>query len=549
MSPLGAHTAALRASSVENSREKFFRLLFHDDRNSFYVISTDASGAWADTALRADALSSYHFDMVHNYYITHNGFTGKRRLSTRTRQLNALFFDLDCHDASPTECDRLINAILERLHHAVQTVRLPKPTMIVDSGRGVHLYYVLDRSIPYRFKGTGEVNEPGISFFNHVQGQLADLLVELFEDIEKVKVDRSVFDASRVSRIPNTYNLKAKRQSRLVAADEVYHSLSDLNGFKPIAPSRSADATPRKKLGKRAVIMKYDRLLISRLNKVAELQEHRKFDCEGNRELMCFVYYNTAVQVYNKEDAWGSLLSFNARFNKPISLSELEGIRNSVSSVRNVKGEAGYYVLSASKVVDLLALTEEEIEATHFFASKRMVERMEAKRKTKEKRVARDERIVSLYKKGTMTHQQVALEVGCSARTVYAVLKKAGIANSRSIAEKRRLGTVVTLKDAARAALDRVSREVSVATSGLSSFSSGFRNFMANVSLSSARGGLLSFSGAHNGSCLTGFGALSPIFAFEYGPRVLRSLLYYPFVPVVESAFLGSGPSGFYDCG
>ena len=477
----------MRASAIENTREKFFRLLFHDDRNSYYVISSDASGEWADAALRVDALSSYQFDMVHNYYITHNGFTGKRRLSVRTRQLNALFFDVDFHGVESSECVRLINITLERLNMAVQTAALPKPTMIVDSGRGVHLYYVLDRSVPYRFRKTGEVNEPGISFFNHVQTQLADLLDELLADVPEAKVDRAVFDYTRVSRIPNTFNAKAGRHSRLVFAEEVYHSLSDLNAYRAVSPARKQAS--QKKLSGRAVIMKYDRLLLSRLNKISELQEYRKYRCDGNREVMSFVFYNTAAQIYRKEDAWDSLVAFNSRFSSPLALSELEGIRKAVSSVRNVKGEVGYYVLSANKIIELLALTDAEIEATHFFASRRMVARMEAKRKTKDKKDARDKRIVELYGKGSMTQQQVADAVGCSARTVYAVLKAANLPGRRSSGVHGNQTVVhaapYALKEAARAALDRASRDFSSAEVDVYSFSTGFRKFMADVSLSS----------------------------------------------------------------
>ena len=547
MSPIGSHTAAARASIIENAREKFFRLLFHDDRSSYYVISSDVSGAWADTAIKADAIAAYQFDMVHNYYITHNGFTGKRRVSVRTRQLNALFFDIDFHGASPSECDRLIDMTLGRLHGAIQTDELPRPTMILDSGRGVHLFFVLERSIPYRFRKSGEVNEPGISFFNHVQAQLADLLDELLADVPEAKVDRAVFDFTRVSRIPNTFNTKAGRHARLVFAEEVYHSLSDLNAYKVASPAHKSAS--KKKLDGRAVIMKYDRLLLSRLNKIVELQEHRNFDCEGSRELMSFVYYNTAAQIYRKEDAWESLLAFNSRFNDPIALSELEGIRTAVSGVRNVKGEVGYYVLSASKVVELLSLTEEEIEATHFFASKRMVERMEAKKKTKAKRDARDKRIVELYKKGSMTQQQVADAVGCSARTVYAVLKAANLTMPRigesSKATAERTVHTYALKSAARAKLDRDLQGVSTVANQDSSFSSDFREFLAAVSLSSAQGGtgwgflqrFVSSTTPDPGSSLPSLGYSSNFldsfgFCDGFSPLFLRRSMALPALPL-----------------
>ena len=74
----------------------------------------------------------------------------------------------------------------------------------------------------------------------------------------------------------------------------------------------------------------------------------------------------------------------------------------------------------------------------HFFASKRMVERMEAKRKTKERRNQRDERILELYQKGGMTQQELAQAVECSPRTVSSVLRKAGLTRAHSASDASR---------------------------------------------------------------------------------------------------------------
>lgn len=542
LSSYGAHTAALEAPAFESDREKFFRILLHDDRNSFYVLSTDDGGSWTDIALKSDAVAHYPFNLVSNYYITHNGFTGKRRLSVRTRQLNALFFDLDCHDVPLSACERLIEEILSKLNHAVQTAVLPKPTMIVNSGRGVHLYYVLDRSIPYRFRSTGEVNEKGVSFFGHVQGQLADVLDEILSDVDGVSVDRAVFDHTRVSRIPDTYNTKAGRHARLVSAMEAYYNLSELSSYKPLAPARVIPELPEKKQTHRPVIMKFDRLMMSRLNKVAELQAYRQYDCEGNRELMCFVYYNTAVQIYSKEDAWRNLQSFNAKFNKPLPNSELLGIQRSVSNVLNVKGERGYYILSASKVIECLAMTKKEMEDTHFFASKRVTDRLEAKRRTKEKRDARDKRIVSLFKSGNMSKKEVAAEVGCSERTVHSVLKAAGLTRVYKTSQKKEAAVPRSFAGTRSPRAGELLQALNY-----SHFSSPERgsfllsllnaNFWPTSLLSSDEGGLDRGLARRLLGSLGRFAFSSSEFAFDFGlsPTPLPSesfLLWQPFFPL-----------------
>lgn len=59
--------------------------------------------------------------------------------------------------------------------------------------------------------------------------------------------------------------------------------------------------------------------------------------------------------------------------------------------------------------------------------SKRARDRMEAKRRTREKRARRNARILELYREGGMTQLDVAHAVGCSPRTVGYVLHDAGL--------------------------------------------------------------------------------------------------------------------------
>lgn len=432
MAPLGSQ--ALATQIYEGEQDTFFRILLHDDRSSFYVLSSDESGAWADTPVKRSQLPYQRFDSASNYYITHNGFADRRRKLESTRQINALFFDLDCHGAGQFECRRLVTEAQRLIQSAVESDQLPQPTMVVDSGRGLHLYYVLEHSIPYRLKQGGElkVNQKGLAYFHDVQLRLAAVLEELLAGLEGIDVDRAVFDHTRVSRIPGTYNAKAGCYARLVSSSDSCCHLADLAAYKPSsAPVRA----PQPAAKPNATVIRFNRLMMARLKKVAELQEHRGFACQGTRELMSFVYYNTAVQIYERSEARRRLEAFNARFKQPLPSTELEGIYNSVDTVVNVKGEKGYYVLSAETLIRLLGLTQQEMDELQFFASKRVAERAEAKRKTREKREDRNRRICTLYEEGGMTQQQVADAIGCSVRTVCSVLKDAGLTRPHAVAK------------------------------------------------------------------------------------------------------------------
>ena len=409
------------ASSIQESEwETFYRLITHDDRNSYYVVSSCANGTWTDTAVKKDSLPALGFNPRASYYMTHNGFTSCCRKSHQVRQLNALFFDLDCHNQDAARTQATVHHALNVLQQAVEAHLLPRPTMTINSGRGVQLFFVLERSVPYRFE-SGSTNQKAVHLFELVQSGLADLLERIVSPVEGLEVDRATFDVSRVSRIPGTFNAKAGQFASLVQHADVFYSLSSLYRFAQ-SNTQMKTQSLRASFARPASIMRFQPMLMSRLGKLIELQKYRNYDCEGTRELMSFVFYNTAVQVYPHEIAQQKLSSFNNNFINPLNISELNGITKSVDSVTNMRGEQGYYLIGANRLRELLAMTLKEEVAINFFESKRSVLRKEAKRITKEKRDQRNARIVTLYRQGSHTYASIAKQVMCSVRTVATVI-------------------------------------------------------------------------------------------------------------------------------
>lgn len=407
----------------ESEWETFRRLITHDDRNSYYVVSSLANGTWEDVAVRKGNLAVLGFSDAASYYMTHNGFFEPNRKSESTRQINALFFDLDCHNRALGETRAVVDRTLELLQQACSAKELPTPTMIIDSGRGVQLFYVLRRSIPTYSNKT--MNSKSISLFESVQRRMTDVLDHLLSPIDGISVDRATGDLSRVSRIPGTYNHAAGCAARLVDASEEMHSLSELSAFASEYLITNVAARPTRAPKKtRATMLQYAPLMMSRLGKVIELQAHRHFRCEGNRELMCFVFYNTAVQIYERVDARDRLHAFNDRFTCPLAASELAGIERSVDKVINYQGQTGFYLIGAERLAELLGLTEEENEAIHFFESKRAILRAQAKRDTARKRRERNNEILRLRRTTNLTQYAIANEVGVSLRTVASVLNR-----------------------------------------------------------------------------------------------------------------------------
>ena len=424
-----SHIFSFGTSAVsldQSPAQKFFQMLTHDDRSSFYCIAQrNAAGVWNESFVSAQKLAGYSlFDDTSDWYVSRNGFTQRSRKAERLRQINAFMFDLDCHGAGEavgaeggaagaagagavragaSEARAAVAQGIRALERAVQRCVLPEPTMVVDTGRGLHVYYVLDHSLSYRLKGS-HFNEKGISFFRAVEKKLLGALRFALSGVPALEPDTAVFDFSRVGRIPGTYNVSAGCFSRLVHCSEQFYGLAQLSQACDVAAHSYASDSPAFGEGESSThssslpashqktrFVVFDKLSLSRVGKIQKLQEIRGYDCKGNRELMCFCFYNAAVQVYsNKNDAYEQLAQFNAKFHEPLSVTVLNEIVRSV-------GKVGFYKMSAATIVDKLKMTSREIELTAFFESRRMIERQKAKQVTAEKRLARNVRILALY--------------------------------------------------------------------------------------------------------------------------------------------------------
>ena len=77
-------------------------------------------------------------------------YAGKRRSSENAREIYALAFDIDGIQTRKLEDGSIFPYGLANLFRQIDKLGLlPEPTYIVSSGTGVHLYYVLERPIPY----------------------------------------------------------------------------------------------------------------------------------------------------------------------------------------------------------------------------------------------------------------------------------------------------------------------------------------------------------------------------------------------------------------
>jgi hypothetical protein len=133
----------------------------------------------------AEALDTQGYDA---YFALATFGDAPSRKADNVVSLKSLFLDLDCgaDKPYPTQLDAI-----KALQEFCRTLRLPKPSIIVNSGRGVHVYWVLDR-------------ECGRDEWLPVAERLKAACIQ-----EGLQIDPTVTaDAARILRVPNTHNYK-----------------------------------------------------------------------------------------------------------------------------------------------------------------------------------------------------------------------------------------------------------------------------------------------------------------------------------------------------
>lgn len=465
---------------------RFLSVLMHDDHDAWYGLhisyTTCAGRTWQPNVLRIvpDRLSSFDVTAFDGFdsYVSVNGFCGRSRAEGNLRHVNSLMYDLDVEAAHSGE---LSGRALERakgdgaalVYDLVERGLLPKPTMVVDTGRGLQVHYVLERTASYR-NSLGEVNRPLLAVVKRVRDGLASLLRAACSAPGcQLSLDEAASDLSRVCRIPGSTNTKSDTRAALLHDDGPLWSLEGLLAFLPQAqgPRKPASGTspvsrPRRPDMDEGASGLLCRLRMSKLQELRDLRE-ASGGCLGTRNELLFCYVNAAFSLYGTTRTLELGRKFNDGFSRPLPDSE---VRASVSGIsRN-----GVYRFGRRRLAEHVALSDEEDRAIGFFdlpATKEMRRRAE-KRRRAEAKAERDAKVLSFAKEG-LSYGEVARMVGVSRRTVCSVLSKAGYARRRHVGRKASTLSVPMLRRGVRkASIIRLSDDLEVA--GVFSLSANF---------------------------------------------------------------------------
>ena len=188
---------------------------------------------FCDTRAEVDAIAQ---EFVKNNVNTFYGCAKYGDLNNRThinaKYFRALWIDVDCGEAKADEGKgyRTQAEGLRKFKEFCTTTKLPAP-IIVDSGYGIHAYWLLEETI-------GRMEWEA----------LADRLHELCKENEFI-VDPAVFEASRVLRIPGTFNYKGTDPAEVKVINDIskripYATMKELLGA-PEPKEQVPDFIPR----------------------------------------------------------------------------------------------------------------------------------------------------------------------------------------------------------------------------------------------------------------------------------------------------------------
>lgn len=251
-------------------------------------------------------------------YFSLNNFYLPRRTSNWTREIRALYVDIDYYKLDrwkPYSPEAMFDYI--RMEY-VDEGRLPMPSYVIFSGSGIQLVFLLE---PVAY-----MNRKAYLLWKRLQSHFV-------ETLRDVGADSVCTDLSRVFRLAGTFNSKTGRQVYLVQYLTAPYSMEMLAaGWLPPPPPRhKPQPSPRrilkqKKPGVRpkTAFTPYT-LHLARARDLEKLVRLRRGEMDGCREYTLFLYrYLMLFLTHNPQTALQNTHRLNKWFSRPLSRYEVE---------------------------------------------------------------------------------------------------------------------------------------------------------------------------------------------------------------------------------
>ena len=374
------------------------------------------SEGWITKAtISSDGYKQWHYKYLQllelkveedNVYISLNTFYKTYRRLEYIKELNALFIDLDTYKTSFTK-----EQILMNLNENYFGKSIPIPSFIVDSGRGLYLIWLI-KKVPYRALPLWKAAE---EYF--------------YRTLKEFGADRQALDATRILRVPGSFNSKSHTEVKIIDSYEYLYDLREIQ--IEYMPELNENASKKRGRPKRVVFVHRERSLYQlRILDIIKLCELREYDVKGQRELILFLYrYYLCYFTEDIEKSLNDALELNSMFKQPLSQREVTRATKSAETVFKDKNK--HYKYKSETLINLLEISDEEQKEMKITISEEEYKRREnirgkknyqkklkdeGKLTEKEKISQRREKIKDLLAKGLM-RKDICLTLDISIKT------------------------------------------------------------------------------------------------------------------------------------
>lgn len=291
-------------------------------------------------------------------YISPNTFYIPKRLTSNIRHFRALYLDIDLEHSTYSKYEAVYETYM-----LADKGEIPKPTMAVDSGRGIHLYWRIENA-PMGALWTWQ--------------ELEDFL---YSKLKYIGADIKATDGARVLRLPTTINSRNNSTCKVLDISDNKYSMYDLRkeylNYKDYTKS---DKRPMSKGRKVINIFNSYSLHMARLEDIETLCRLRDYDVRGHRNMMlhCFVYWK-GICIRDDETLKQATHELNNKFKEPMKDPEVRAILKSVPRAiekfidyeqgirsnqakrvsKGMRDKGGYWYKNET-LIDRLDITEQE---------------------------------------------------------------------------------------------------------------------------------------------------------------------------------------------
>ncbi|WP_278549276.1 DNA-binding response regulator [Paraclostridium bifermentans] len=361
----------------------------------------------------------------------------KRRVEN-IRQFRSLFQDIDCEKLGLEKAET-VYLIWELYYEG----KIPKPTMVTDSGRGVHLYWRIQNA-PYGALNTWQ--------------ELQDYI---YYNLKHLGADRQATDSARVLRLPGTINSKNQVNCKvLYIDDDLEYSMYDLReqylNYRPKSYQLQMQDTKivENKVVSNRFFNSYS-LHMQRANDLQTLCRLRHFDMKGYRNMAihCYAYWK-GIYLRDQYELEKEVIELNNAFKEPLKDTEVKAVLRCIPKAiekfiayeqglrsgekkrvsKGMRDKEGYWYKNTTLIERLGITANEQKHMKTIIGTDEKYERNNERRRAerrneagltkKQQELADFKMQVSRLKEQGLSNRAVAKELNCSEYKIRSLLKK-----------------------------------------------------------------------------------------------------------------------------